>query len=279
MKWADEKTKEPADDELRVQAYRLEQMFAMALNEGAEKVFYFVLGDRAERKWQFGLIHTDLTLRPAYVALAAVGRLLNGAVPIGGADLGDEKFKGYVFCTIVDGAERETLVAWSETTPTSVKIRTVKKAYDYLGREMSNPGKVKLTRAPVFMVLPHRGSKELEIVPPPAKAERRCGKACPVVLQLIGKGDAKQSAFHLNATNELRLVAYNFGEKVARGKVNVDGATGGSDDAEIAPSARQEWTLKADEQGRVTVRLDLGDVGLAIVSGRVTTTPVTEPRK
>ena len=99
------------------------------------------------------------------------------------------------------------------------------------------------------------------------------------MLQLIGKGDAKQSAFQLDAANELQLVAYNFGEKMARGKVNIEGATGGPVDTEIAPGAREKWTLKADGRGRVTVRLDLGDVGLAIVSGRVTTTPATNAKK
>ncbi len=215
------------------------------------------------------MVHTDLTPRPAYVALAAVGRLLNGAVPIGRANLGDEKLKGCVFRTIVDGAERETLVAWSETITTSVKIRTVERACDYLGREMSHPGKVELTRAPVFMVLPRGGSKELKVVPPPAKAERRNGKACPVVLQLIGKGNAKQSAFRLDATNGLRLVAYNFGEKAARGKVIVEGATGGTADTEIAPGARMEWTLKADGWGSVSARFEGRDIGQAVVSGTV----------
>ncbi len=39
VKWADEKTKEPADDELRIQAYRLEEMFAVALSEGRKRYF------------------------------------------------------------------------------------------------------------------------------------------------------------------------------------------------------------------------------------------------
>ena len=280
VKWADEKTKEPADDELRVQAYRLDEMFAVALNEGAEKVFYFILGDRAERKWQFGLVHTDLTPRPAYVAFAAVGRLLNGATPIGRVDLGDEKFKGYVFRTIVDGAERETLVAWSETNKTSVKIRKAEKAYDYLGREMSHPGNVGLTHAPVFIVLSRGGSEELKVAPPPAQAKWRTGTPCPVVLQLIGKGDVKQSAFQLDTTKELRLVAYNFGEKAARGKLNVEGATGGPADIEIAPGAREEWTLQADGQENVTVRYEGGEIGQAVVSGRVTkSAPANQPDK
>jgi hypothetical protein len=280
VKWADEKTKEPADDELRVQACRLDEMFALALNEGAEKLFYFIFGDRAERKFQFGLVHTDLTPRPAYVAFAAVGRLLNGATAIGRVDLGGEKLKGYVFRTVVDGAERETLVAWSETNKRSVRIRKAENAYDYLGRAISHRGIVELTRAPVFIVLSRGGSEELKVAPPPAKAKRRTGTPCPVVLQLIGKGDVKQSAFQLDPANELQLVAYNFGQKMARGTLNVEGATGGPADMEIAPGAREEWTLKSDGRGNVGVRFEDQDTGQAVVSGRVIkSAPANQPNK
>ena len=171
VKWADEKTKEPSEEELRVQAYRVAKVFAEALHEGTEKAFYFILGDYVERNLQYGLVHADLTPRPAYVAFAAVGRLLNGAEPIGRVDLGDEKLKGYVFRTEIDGTERETLVAWSETKPTTVEIRPAEMVYDYLGREMSHAGKVELTRATVFLVLPRGGSKKLKVEPPPAKAQ------------------------------------------------------------------------------------------------------------
>ena len=62
-------------------------------------------------------------------------------------------------------------------------------------------------------------------MPPPAKPKWVEGKASPVVLQLLGKGDFKQSAFQLDETNELKLVAYNFGDKPARGKLSIEGAT------------------------------------------------------
>jgi hypothetical protein len=186
--------------------------------------------------------------------------------------------KGYVFRTVVDGAERETLVAWSETKPTAVEIRPAEKAFDYLGRQMSHPRKVELTRETVFLLLPSGGSKVLRVEPAPAKAEWRSGKTCPVVLQLIGDGDFKRSAFRLNESNELRLVAYNFADKAARGKVSVEGATGAIEEIELGPGGRAEWAIEADGPGTVTVRLDLGDLGNSIVSARVLkTTPATEP--
>ncbi len=280
VNWADVKTKEPSEDDLRVQAYRVSKVFAQALHEGPAKAFYFILGDYVERNLQYGLVHDDLTPRPAYVAFAAAGRLLNGAEPIGRVDLGNEKLKGYVFKTVVDGAERETLVAWSETKPTTVEIRPAQKSYDYLGRELSRGGKVELSRATIYMVLPPGGSKELKIEPPPAKAEWRAGTACPVVLQLIGKGDAANSAFRLRETNELRLAAYNFGAKRARGNVSAVNATGLTGEIEIAPGGREERTFRADGPGNVTVRLDLGNIGYAVVSGRVMTmSPATKPNQ
>src|SRR5205085_1592861 len=171
--WADEKTKEPSDEELHFQAYRVGKVFAEALHEGTEKAFYFILGDYVERNLQYGLVHPDLTPRPAYIAFAAVGRLLNGAKPMGQVDFGGERFKkGYLFKTIVDGAERETLVAWGEGNPMTLDIPAGARVFDHLGRELSpDTNKIELARPTVFVVLPPGGSKSLKLVPPPAKAK------------------------------------------------------------------------------------------------------------
>lgn len=275
--WEDEQTKEPSREELRMQAYRVGKVFAAALHEGTEKAFYFILGDYVERNLQYGLIRKDLTPRLAYVAFAAVGRLLNGAEPIGRVDLGDEKLKAYVFRTEVDGQQRETLVAWSETHKTTVDIPTAERTYDYLGRKLSDGGKVELTRETVFLVLPRGGSSGLAVEPPPAKAPWRTGKACPVVLQLIGEGNVHQSAFQLDKTNELRLAAYNFGEKPARGTLSLAGASGGPAQISIEPGSRKEWTIQADGPGTVTVRLDLESLGHTIASARLIPTPQAPP--
>jgi hypothetical protein len=267
--WADEKTHEPSEDDLRVQGYRVSKVFSGALYEGSVKAFYFILGHYVERNLQYGLVHTDLTPRPAYIAFAAVGRLLNAAEPIGRVDLGDEKLKGFVFRTVVDGVERETLVVWSEMKPTTVKFPAAEEAYDYLGRKLPKARKVELTRAPIFLLLPRGGSKELTVVPPPAKPKWVEGKASPVVLQLLGKGDLKQSAFQLDETNELKLIAYNFGDKPARGKLSVSGATAAKTEIELAPGAREELTIKTDGAKQVTAKLDLGNAGHAVVTANV----------
>jgi hypothetical protein len=270
INWADEATKEPSHEDLRVQGYRVGKVFSGALYEGSEKAFYFILGDYVERNLQYGLIHKDMTPRPAYVAFAAVGRLLNGAKPIGRIELGDEKLKAYAFSTVVDGAPKETVVAWSETKPSDFKLHAAEASYDYLGRKLPQPIFAELTRATVYFVLPPGGTKELKITPPPAKPKRLDGNPCPVVLQIVGKGDSKQSAFVLDDARQLRLVAYNFGDKPAQGSLKLQGATGAPTEINIPLGDRQEWTITNGESQKVTAQLRLDDGQTAIVSARTT---------
>jgi hypothetical protein len=269
VNWADAKTQEPSEEDLRVQGYRVSKVFATALNEGADKLFYFILGHYVERTLQYGLVHADLTPRPAYVAFAAVGRLLNDAKPLGRVNLGDDKLKGYVFATQVDGTKRETLVAWSETKPTNIEIRPAEKAYDYLGRELPSAKKTLLTRSPVFFLLPSGGSRELKIDPPPVKAKWLAGKPGSVVLQLLGHTDFKQSAFVLGDKKQLQLVAYNFGEQAARGTLSVQGGTSDARELEIAPGGRTTREIAVDAPGELSVTFDSGKSGHAMVSARI----------
>ena len=53
--------------------------YACAIHEGAQAVFYFILPHFVEGQTQFGVMRPDLTPRPAFVALAAAGRLLADA--------------------------------------------------------------------------------------------------------------------------------------------------------------------------------------------------------
>jgi hypothetical protein len=276
--WADEKTKEPSEEELRIQAFRVGKVFAQALHEGPEKAFYFILGDYVEQNKQFGILHRDLTPRPAYVAFAAVGRLLNGATPLGRVDLGDEKLKAYAFKTQIDGAEQETIVAWAETKATNIEIPGAQQVFDYLGREMRRGGPtMKLTRETMFVILPPGGSKSLKLEPPPAKAKFAVAATpCPVVLQFVGQSDVKQSAFRVDRANELRLVAYNFGDKPARGRLSIGGAATPAGELAIQPGGREERTIRVHGAGDIPVRLDLGELGQAVVFARVTMTPTTK---
>jgi hypothetical protein len=268
--WADEQTKEPSHEELRVQGYRVSKVFAQALHEGAEKAFYFILGHYVERNLQYGLVHHDLTPRPAYVAFAAVGRLLNGAKPLGRVDLGDDLLKAYLFQTVVDGKDGRTLVAWSETKPTKVDLGPIERAYDYLGREMVDHSTLELTRAPLLLLASASGFDNLTVEPPSTKPAWREGNPCRVVLQLLGDGDVKQSAFQLDATNELRLVAYNFADSRAKGVLALEGCSCESPAIEIEPRQRVERTLKANASDKITVNLNVEGLGRAVASARVT---------
>lgn len=283
IKWADEKTKEPSDEQLRVQGYRVGKTFATALHEGPEKAFYFILGDYVERDLQYGLVHKDLTPRPAYVAMAAVGRLLADARPLGRVDFGDEKLKAYAFRTRVDGADRETVVAWSETWPTTVAVGAAERAYDYLGRELPNARSVELTRATVFFLLPPGGTKSLKLVPPPVPAaERPVGRPSPVVLQLLGPPDTNQSAFRPDVAHPLRLAAYNFGPAPAEVVLHVEGATCPTATLRLAPGDRveQPLTLASSATAVVAVRGTVPDAPAAVVSARVETArPTTRAAK
>jgi hypothetical protein len=68
---------------------------------------------------------------------------------------------------------------------------------------------------------------------------------------------------------ELRLIAYNFGDKPVSGKFSMVGATGTADNVELAAGERAEQTIKVDGEKTVTVRLDLGEAGSAVVSANV----------
>ena len=99
--------KEPSDTDLRVQAERVAKTFASSLHEGAAEVFYFMLPHYVEGQTQFGLLRPDLTPRPAYAALAAVGRLLADARSRGRLLSETNSLRGFLFRAAPDGAEPE----------------------------------------------------------------------------------------------------------------------------------------------------------------------------
>jgi hypothetical protein len=115
--------------------------------------------------------------------------------------------------------------------------------------------------------------------PPPAKPKRLDGTAGPVVLQLLGKADAAQSAFVLDDSKKLRLAVYNFGDTPRSGKLSMEGAAADTADVTVAPGAREERTLKVIGVGTVTARLELGRNDRPLVSARVTQTPAAKPGK
>jgi hypothetical protein len=180
----------------RLKAEWMAQAYASSLFAGAKRHFHFILGNYQEPNGvQFGLLRLDLTPRPAYVALAAVGRCLAGAKALGRWQPG-QQVHVYAFRAQPDGQERDVLVLWAEkdsdwkgrgTTKADWKLPshlTVQAVVDYLGRSHGTTFPTPLTSAPVFVFLPPGQAASLPLESLPALAARRAGDPSPVVMQL-----------------------------------------------------------------------------------------------
>jgi len=228
------KTDEPwselsPEDELQ-QAKFIARSYASSLFAGVNRHFFFILGNYREREIQFGLLRKDQTPRPGYVALAAVGRLLAGAVCLGRYVPRDNlSVRIYAFHARPDGLERDVLVVWAEeptswSLPKSLQVEAV---YDYLGRSLNEGLPARLDAAAFFIVLGKDVARKLPLEPPPSISPFRPGKAASIVLQLQmphTATDLSQQA-HIVAPKidkSIVLFAYNFGEKPVSGTVNVE---------------------------------------------------------
>ena len=109
VKWnGDPSLEEPTPDDLRLQSERVPKTYALSLHQGARTVFYFILPHFVEGNTQFGIVKRDLSPRPAYLSLAAVGRLLADARPLGQLPL--DGAQGYAFRAKPDGKDSVVLV-------------------------------------------------------------------------------------------------------------------------------------------------------------------------
>jgi hypothetical protein len=222
VNWADEKTKEPDAEALRWQANRVAKVYSMSLHEGSAATFYFILGHYVERTLQYGIIHEDLTPRPAYVALAAAGRYLADAKPMGRWKHEDPTVHGYLFRAKPDGEEKLVLVAWRQAKgDLKVKLNApVEQMIDHLGRPRQGSwvGEFTLTGAPTYLIVPPALEHNIPVDPPPQAPPLNQDKPTTVVLQAVMPPetiDLQQSAYALapDQDHELTLRAYNFGEK------------------------------------------------------------------
>jgi hypothetical protein len=229
----------------RLKAEWMAQAFASSLFAGARRHFHFILGNYQEPNGvQFGLLRLDLTPRPAYAALAAVGRCLAGARVLGRWRPA-QFVQVYAFRAQPDGQERDVLVAWAErdadwagrgTTTAHWKIPShlsVQAVVDYLGRPRGTTFPAPLTSAPVFVFLPLGQAASLPLEAPPSLASPRAGVPSPVVLQLSVARSAVRKvedlpwseghAYQVAAGQALdfKLRAYNFATNTALGRLQV----------------------------------------------------------
>ena len=282
----------------RLKAEWIAQAYASSLFAGAARHFHFILGNYQEPNGvQFGLLRLDLTPRPAYVALAAVGRCLAGAKPLGRWRPGSD-INVYAFRARPDGEERDVLVMWAENevdwpergrTTASWKLPanlSVLGAFDYLGRSLGTAIPQPLRSAPVFVILPAGQASMLPLEAARPPASRREGSPSPVVLQLslprtsIRKVEdlAWSEAYAYQAasgqTLELKLRSYNFGTRPAAGRWQLVHQPPGwevtlaNSDFTLAPGQRLESTGSlripanaATRDGWIVLRADCGTFG------------------
>ncbi len=290
----------------RLKAEWLAQSYASSLFAGARRHFHFILGHYHEpNRIQFGLLRLDLTPRPAYVALAAVGRSLAGARVLGRLRPGNE-INLVAFRAFPDGQERDVLVAWAEREVdwdgrgrTSASWAPVEKlevlgALDYLGRPVRAELPLTLTSAPRFLFLPPGQAAMLPLEPPPPLAPLRPGTASPLVLQaraprgaVVRVEDVPWSegfayAIKPGEVLELSVCGYNFDEAAGHVGVGIERKPAdwaldlSTTDLRIEPQGRETLraTLRVGEtpqtrDGWVVLRGEGGQLGRPVLAFRV----------
>jgi len=184
---------DPSPHDMRIQAERVPKLFAATLAQGVQRAFYFIFPNYTEIGEQFGVLRPDLTPRPAYLALAAVGRLLAAAKPLGRIEGGGRAEQVYAFRARPDGQLRDVLVAWTDKGTSKIVAPGVPIAvYDGMGRELPSPRSRSLTlgHSAIFVILP-AGSVRIRTAQkgPPSTAHHTKWAATaspsPVVLQAV----------------------------------------------------------------------------------------------
>ena len=296
VKWSgDEKDQEPSAADLKLQAERLPQAFAASIHEGASKAFYFILGHYVEGQTQFGIVKRDLTPRPAYLALAAAGRHLRDAKPLGRIRQGD--IRAFAFRTMGGpfGEEpREVIVAWTARGEAQLELPAApREAFDHLGRTIDGAKSMPLTTRPVYLLFTHGTLREMKLDPPPPLPAKREGKPSPIILQSIWPKDRvslARSAYRISSKEPQRLPVflYNFSDAEASGKLGVTGPKPWKlsipPKVSIKPGDRIELALEVDCAGyapatteTVTIRGDFGPAGRPVLSLRLQPEPVQLP--
>jgi hypothetical protein len=256
----------------RLKAEWIAQAYACTLFAGAKRHFHFILGNYQEPNGvQFGLLRYDLTPRPAFVALAAVGRYMAGARIIGGYQP-EPNVHAYAFRAFPNGKEHDVLVVWAEkqtdwdgrgittakwTLPPQLKVQEI---VDYLGRSQGTAMPSQLTSAPVFVLLPVGEAASLPLEQPPPQHPWREGKASPIVLQ-SSLPDASVErvedlpwsegyAYRAPAGEaiDFKVYVYNFATNAALGRIEIATKPRNWDvhlpaaDFDVEPLGRRELT-------------------------------------
>ena len=153
---ADANTHEFDAEGVRRQAAHVIQIFAVSIQGGAAATFWFMFPNYAEGPTQFGVLRADMTPRPSYLALAAAGRLLADARPIGRIKAANKDLWGGLFRARPDGKDAVVLVAWMKSGKELFTLPASPVAiFDTIGREQKRTGTaLEVTANPVLVLLP-----------------------------------------------------------------------------------------------------------------------------
>jgi len=290
------------EDEIRKARY-IPQSYASSLHAGSIRHFHFILGHYCEGGTvQFGLLRKDMTPRPAYVALAAAGRLLAGAKCLGRWDIpGQENAHVIVFRAWPDGQERDVLVAWAEKRadwPQRGKTKvtfslsdswSVQGVFDYLGRRLDKIPPELVAEA-LYVILPAGQMDALKLTSV-GRSLKREDRVCPVVLQVqiprsamikitpLPWSQGYEYRIDPDKPYRLRLFAYNFGDAPAKGTIRVTGKPSGwvldreRWTVSINPMGREFFeatlTIPPDQAGTLRLTGDFGSMGKAALAFNV----------
>ena len=281
-----------SDSEEVRQAQFVPKSYASSLFAGVSRHYFFILGNYCEGKVQFGLLRHDLTPRRGYLALAATGRLLAGAQPLGRMTNG--AMRVYAFRARPDGAERDVLVAWSDKggAPTSfAKELSAESVYDVYGRALAGGFPKELGESPVIAVLPSGEARKLKLEAPLlASPAPRQVLGSPVVMQVIlpqskTRLDLQAHQVDFGVESTVPVAVYNLGDSSVCGTLRVDTMPKGWRVAlptgcmSLRPMERQVLALKvivSSEAGQtaifgvpVTLRGEFGKAGESTLSLRL----------
>jgi len=291
--WAGDE-QEPTESDLRVQSERVTKVFAASLHEGPTADFYFMLPHYCEGQTQFGILHKDLTPRPAYLALAAVGRLLADARPLGKLPT-SANTRAFLFRARPDGRESDVLVAWAAEGESVLELPAAPAALcDHLGRGKilargESKTALKITAAPVFAVFDKNAFATVALQTASKPPALKTGKPSPIVLQVLvpqEKTSLSLSACQISSEKPdvLRVFAYNFGDRKFKGRFSITAPAGWTvqfpGQVELAAGERKELALTVDSHSGATapvetigIQGEFGDAGQPVLSVRVTPTP------
>ncbi len=288
----DPKTREFTAEGLRRQAAHVLQVFAISIQGGSVATFWFMFPNYNEGQTQFGVIRADMTPRPSYLALAAAGRLMADARPVGRLKSANKDFWGYLICAKPDGKEQLILVAWTMKGTGTIKLPAVPVAlFDTIGRQQKLAGTtLEITSAPVLGLFPVGLQNQFEYESAPAMPPRAEGKPSPVVLQAVWPAEKStwpsveglHSHYWIGSDGpeHMPICLYNFGDTEAKGRLTVAGPKDWKvsvpQDVTIKPMERVESALTCDlsqavHRTREAVKIvgDFGPAGQTVLSLRL----------